>query len=600
MAHRSRFYVFIVLVVIAAAIGAGLFFTTPKEQAAGSQSRTGRQITPMSKLVNQQPLQTAQQLDKLATTREEARYSRDAVRLADHELDLAFTSALRNARLHPAAETPETKQLNERVRKLQDQVAADQAKLDSMKDEVTKAKGAAAEDLGDRMQLLAAEYALHQDELTDAKRDLMRAGGDDESRLQRLFANHERMQHNDQAQPAPFQTREVFQVPGTTASQLSLIWQLYQKQQKVLDARQLSLSAATDLNAKHDELERQFGSVSETPAGQPASNGSALAAVQKQAENRNILSEYDQRIQDHQQLAQGYADWANLLRNRMIACLHAVLQGLLWIVLIIALVVLGNMGVERVSLKLASDRRRLATVRLLGRFAVQGIGLLLILFVLVGPPNQLSTIIALATAGLTVALKDFIVAFFGWFVLMGKNGIRIGDWVEINGIGGEVVEIGLLRTVLLETGNWADSGHPTGRRVTFVNSFAIEGHYFNFSTSGQWLWDNLEFFVPAGQDPYTITDSVLDVVKQDSAQNARDAEKEWLRATKDHGLRAFSADPALSLRPSASGTNVIVRYITHANERYATRTRLYAQVVKMLQQKRASAVQVQTAAREGQ
>ena len=79
----------------------------------------------------------------------------------------------------------------------------------------------------------------------------------------------------------------------------------------------------------------------------------------------------------------------------------------------------------------------------------------------------------MAGAGLTVALKDFIVAFFGWFILMGKHGIREGDWVEINGIGGEVVEIGVLRTILLETGNWNDAGHPTGRKVSFVNSFAI-------------------------------------------------------------------------------------------------------------------------------
>ena len=84
---------------------------------------------------------------------------------------------------------------------------------------------------------------------------------------------------------------------------------------------------------------------------------------------------------------------------------------------------------------------------------------------------------------------------------MGRNGIRVGDWVEINGVGGEVVEISLLRTTLLETGNWTDSGHPTGRKVTFVNSFAIEGHYFNFSTSGQWLWDELTVSVRAARIP---------------------------------------------------------------------------------------------------
>src|SRR3954464_13845885 len=113
----------------------------------------------------------------------------------------------------------------------------------------------------------------------------------------------------------------------------------------------------------------------------------------------------------------------------------------------------------------------------------------LILLLIFGPPTQLSTIIGLATAGLTVVLKDFIVAFFGWFTLMGKNGIRVGDWVEINGVSGEVIEIGLLKTVLLELGNWTESGHPTGRKVAFSNSFAMDRHYFNFSTSGQWLWD---------------------------------------------------------------------------------------------------------------
>lgn len=108
----------------------------------------------------------------------------------------------------------------------------------------------------------------------------------------------------------------------------------------------------------------------------------------------------------------------------------------------------------------------------------------MILLVVFGPPNQLATVLALAGADPTVALKDFIVGFFGWFVLMGRNRIRIGDWVEINGVAGEVVEIGLLHTVLLETGNWTDAGHPTGRRVSFVNSYAIEDHYFNFPT----LW----------------------------------------------------------------------------------------------------------------
>jgi small-conductance mechanosensitive channel len=176
-------------------------------------------------------------------------------------------------------------------------------------------------------------------------------------------------------------------------------------------------------------------------------------------------------------------------------------------------------------------------------------------------------------------------AFFGWFLLMGRNGVRVGDWVEINGVAGEVIEIGLLKTVLLETGNWADAGHPTGRRVSFVNSFAIEGHYFNFSTSGQWMWDELQLMIPADQDPYVVVDGLQKLVAKDTKTNTQKAEQEWQQATTHYRVKAFSAEPAINVKPSGSGVEVRVRYITRAYERHETRKRLYEAVVALLRRK---------------
>jgi small-conductance mechanosensitive channel len=228
------------------------------------------------------------------------------------------------------------------------------------------------------------------------------------------------------------------------------------------------------------------------------------------------------------------------------------------------------------------DRRQVETLRTLTRVSLQIFAVLFILLVIFGPPSQLGTFLGLAGAGLTVALKDFIVGFLGWFVLMGKNGIRLGDWVEINGVTGEVVELGMFHTVLLETGNWTDSGHPTGRRVTFTNGFAIENHYFNFSTSGQWLWDELQVVIPAGQDPYPIVAAIQEKVTESTAAGSQEAEAEWKQASGARNQTAMTAAPAINVKPVVGGVEISVRYITRANERYQLRAKLYQAAVDLL------------------
>src|SRR5208282_2727117 len=234
-------------------------------------------------------------------------------------------------------------------------------------------------------------------------------------------------------------------------------------------------------------------------------------------------------------------------------------------------VYIADRVIDHYLAEIGEERTRLHTLRTVFHFAAQAAGVLLILFVIFGAPQQLPTIIGFAGAGLTVALKDFIVGFFGWFVLMGKNGIRVGDWVEINGVAGEVIEINLLRTILLETGNWTDTGHPTGRKVAFVNSYAIEGHFFNFTTSGQWMWDELQITVPPNQDPYPLLDAIQKTVNKETETNAAAAEKEWQNAASHYKVSSVSAAPTVNLRPTPAGVDVHVRYIARAQERSAIR-----------------------------
>jgi small-conductance mechanosensitive channel len=427
---------------------------------------------------------------------------------------------------------------------------------------------------------------------------LFRAGGDPEGRVKRLQAQHEAADHEAETQAAANSPPPVDLNAGNLYEQLQA-WRWFRTTARGLeDAQQGALAAGSNRDAERDALQNQVKQ--EKPARdetrQKATNATALsdAADKKQAasdalnsikrfsNHERLLADLAKRSQDQQELADIYGRWLTVVVAQQRAVLHGIIGSTLWILLVVLIAYLVSRAVDRFAAGLAPEKRRLVTLRTVARFAIQTVAVLVIAFIVFGMPSQLTTVIGLAGAGLTVALKDFIVAFFGWFVLMGRNGIRVGDWVEINGVVGEVVEIGLWRTVLLETGNWTDTGHPTGRKVAFVNSFAIEGHFFNFSTAGQWMWDEIQLVIPSGQNPYQMMEAVQKVVEEQTHADAAVAGKEWERSVSSYKVKALSPAPAIQLKPTPSGVEMKVRYVTSAHERYATRARMYEQLVSLL------------------
>jgi len=127
-------------------------------------------------------------------------------------------------------------------------------------------------------------------------------------------------------------------------------------------------------------------------------------------------------------------------------------------------------------------------------------------------------------------------------------------------------------------------GIPPDARLPSSTALPSKDTDFNFSTSGQWLWDELQFLVPATQSPYPVIDAIQKLVTAATEANARMAEEEWRRSTQREGMHSVSAAPAIDLRPTTSGVEVHVRYITRAQERYLIRTRLYQEIVALLHQ----------------
>jgi small-conductance mechanosensitive channel len=555
--------------------------------------------------VDQTPIRTALKLAQMPTTAEELPFAQEALRIVDHEMDLAYAAAERALEEHPAPLSADAKGIQERLKQAEDALDADNALVARLTAEEAKATGAKKDALDDQLVLATAHQEEHQDEVDDAKEDLARAGGDPEARIEAMVQEHK-------ASSAAIDNLKI--AVSTAVEERGLLhrytqWSaLHQKQALLWEAKQEAESAAASFSAKHNTLNAQVAAESKSAspsaeipsAAESASGGGTpaklsredsaalLKAAKQRAASQKTLASLDKRIEDEKQLAENYGKWIGVLAAKQRAVVHAALIGITTILVILLIGIFFDSWLERLLGKLPLDRRQIETLRTVTSVAVQVFAVLFILLVIFGPPGQLGTFLGLAGAGLTVALKDFIVGFLGWFVLMGKNGIRLGDWVEINGVTGEVVELGMFHTVLLETGNWTDSGHPTGRRVTFTNSFAIEGHYFNFSTSGQWLWDELQVVLPPGQDPYPLIDALQKKVLEATTESAKQAEQEWKSAASSRDMKALSAAPAINLKPVAGGVEIAVRYITRANERYQLRAKLYQAAVELMGRKNVS------------
>jgi small-conductance mechanosensitive channel len=585
--------------LLALVLGTGAAYLATRESNR-PRAKTGAADAAQVPLVDERPLPTARALAALAITPEEQRLAQEAARIADHEVDLAFADALRQAAELRPAQDPKNRDLYLKMQQAQTALTDVLSRIEQVKAKIAAAKPSEKDALQDQKDLLDAEQALDEDEIEDAQQELIQTGADPESAVQRQRDQHEAGEHEfDQRQSQ----NPVATAPAIDLSASNLVGQvrawmwLRDKRAHIESARSQAEEIGNGLAEQHQVLQSRVHAQKpqreETKqraadlrkgaaAGAPSKEDTAAAvdSLKHFSSDQKLIAGFDKRIRDQRELQQIYGQWLEVTASQQRAVLHTMLRSVLWMLLVVVLVYCGSLLADRFYSHTAPDKKHLLTLRGVIRFALQAVGVLLIAFVILGVPAQMPTILGLAGAGLTVALKDFIVGFVGWFVLMGRNGIRVGDWVEINGVVGEVIEIGLLRTVLLETGNWTDTGHPTGRKVAFVNSYAIEGHYFNFSTAGQWLWDELQVEVAQGENPYPLVEAIQHLVEEETRASVAQAEQEWQKSA---GYRkSLTVSPAIHLRPTAAGVEMQIRYITSANERYATRSKLYEKIVGLL------------------
>jgi small-conductance mechanosensitive channel len=584
--NRARMVIVLIMLIVLAVTLAGAFLTRgvmaylPYLQARKG-NWTGAYVPPG--VVDQRPWQTAAAVAALAQSAEERELAREAERLADHEVDQAFSQSLRQASLEKPNLSGKALALQQRVTELQETIKNDQARIASLSaGPGTRAAGAVSN--GSDLEIAKTQLGLDQNELTDSIEDLARESGDQRVKLQQELAGRQAAmkQYRDGASKDDGQTAVASaEQYKTLAQQLSTWRSLRYRKQLIAQAEQLAKADVAALTGDQARLKTEAAGRGDKAVEQSSSE--RIDSLRQISAQKNIQSILNDRLGAQQQLVELYGRWGEQVEIQRKIVVHLILRSLSWIAAICMLVILAGWAVQLALEKMVRDPRQKQTLKTVVSVGTQLVGLLLILLTIFGVPRQMPTILGLATAGLTVVFQDFILAFCGWFVLMGPNGVRVRDWVEIDGVGGEVVQLGLFRTWLLETGNWTANGHPTGRRVSFLNGYAIRGKFFNFSTVGQWMWDEIKVSVPPGTGIDPLIKGIYEATVKTTEADAKMAEAEWKRVTHEEGSPQFSAMPSVNLRPAGAGVDIVIRYITRAGVRVESRNHLFAMVIELMQ-----------------
>jgi small-conductance mechanosensitive channel len=211
------------------------------------------------------------------------------------------------------------------------------------------------------------------------------------------------------------------------------------------------------------------------------------------------------------------------------------------------------------------DTRRRYQFLLLRRIALWCLIAVIVGFAFASELGSIVTFAGLITAGLAVAMQSVLVSIVGYFFLIGRYGIRIGDRVQIGEVTGEVIELGLVRLYLMELGGRGLLG-PTGRVVAFANSivFQVSSGLFKQIQGVNFVWREIILNLPAGID-YTAAKEKLTAALSHAIEDYRD---EIVRQTKEIQRATASssggdAHPSVRLSFSAAGVEAHIRYPVH-------------------------------------
>ena len=270
------------------------------------------------------------------------------------------------------------------------------------------------------------------------------------------------------------------------------------------------------------------------------------------AKQRVVLQLYSANLQQ----------WIGTVRQRSDDQLRRLILRLSALGVVLLAVFIAAFVWRRLTLRYVQDLRRRRQLLQLRRFTVVSVVVLVLLFDFASQLGTLATVMGFAAAGIALALQNVILSFAGYFFVTGRYGIRVGDRIQIAGISGDVIDIGLFKLALMELVGDGNSRQPTGRVVIFPNSivFQANGNFFKQAPGTNFVWNEFRLTLAPDCD-YRLAEKRLLEVVEDVYARYRDAvQRQYSNLEREVSMKFESPRPQSRLRLGTNGIELTIRY----------------------------------------
>lgn len=250
----------------------------------------------------------------------------------------------------------------------------------------------------------------------------------------------------------------------------------------------------------------------------------------------------------------------------------------------IVILIIVKLG-QRLAKRYASDPSRIYySSRLIGRLG--GIAIILILITVLSPRlGDLVTVLTVIGAGLAIAMRELLLNLAGWFYISLISPYRQGDRIEINGVQGDVIDIRVMRTTVMEIRGWVDADQSTGRIAHIPNGWTLSHTTYNFTRGFNFIWNELPITISFRSDWESAREIMQTFAEESTKLVAHQAADEIRQMSREFLIHYSILTPFVYARIVDNGVRLTLRYLCDVRKRRGTEHALTVSILDAFRNK---------------